>query len=111
MKRFLIALFIILLGAPGAWAAEQNEAKVVTAKGEAAIQGDLPAAKERAREAALREAVNQVVGTTVTSVSEMADFTLVRDVVSARPPATSPSTTSSTRRSTRRATSSPRSTR
>lgn len=81
MKRFLIALFTILLGAPGAWAAEQAESKLVNCKGEAAIQGDLAAAREKARDACFREAVNQVVGSTVTSVSEMSDYTLVRDLV------------------------------
>ncbi|MGI5865410.1 MAG: flagellar assembly protein T N-terminal domain-containing protein [Myxococcales bacterium] len=80
-KSLLAALSTLVLGAGGAWAAEQVEAKVVTVKGEAAINNDLPAAKERAKEAALREAVNQVVGATVTSVSEMQDFSLVRDIV------------------------------
>ncbi|HCF59320.1 MAG TPA: hypothetical protein DFS52_15170 [Myxococcales bacterium] len=82
MKRFLLAaLLAFVLGASGAFAAEQDPAKVVTVKGEAAINNDLAAAKERAKEAALREAVNQVVGATVTSVSEMQDYTLVRDIV------------------------------
>ncbi len=46
-------------------------------KGGLGVEG----AKEKARDVALREAINKVVGTTITSSSEMADFTLVRDVV------------------------------
>ncbi|MGI5863914.1 MAG: flagellar assembly protein T N-terminal domain-containing protein [Myxococcales bacterium] len=75
-------LALALCSAPAA-AAEGPKEVVVT--GEAAIDdGDVPAAKQRARDAALREAVQQVAGAHVTSFSEMADYTLVRDIVFAQ---------------------------
>jgi len=85
MRTMLIAFAaaLALSGTALAEEAKQPEPKWVTATGEADFKTDegLAAARAKAREHAIRNAVNQVVGATVSSVSEMQDYALVRDVV------------------------------
>ncbi len=73
---------LVLMSAHHASAQAANDAREITATGEAAIEGDnLAVAEDRARNAAFRVAVEQVVGIVVRSESEMRDFELVRDEV------------------------------
>ncbi|HEY3452839.1 MAG TPA: flagellar assembly protein T N-terminal domain-containing protein [Myxococcales bacterium] len=90
MKNLLMAVVAALaLVSSGAGAAEPAKAaepaaqvKVIEATGEAAIvNDDEPAAKEKARDAALREAVQQAMGAYVSSYSEVKDNTLVQDFI------------------------------
>lgn len=88
MRKTLIAAaaaaaVLAQVGAAAAQQAKQPEPKWVTATGEADFKSDegLAAARAKAKEYAIREAVNQVVGATVSSLSEMQDYTLVRDIV------------------------------
>jgi hypothetical protein len=85
MRKSLFATAFVLanLGTAVAEEAKQPEGKWVTATGEADFKSEegLSAARAKAREHAIRSAVNQVVGATVSSVSEMQDYALVRDIV------------------------------
>ncbi len=85
MRTILIAAAAALtqMGAALAEEPKQPEGSWVTATGEADFKSEegMAAARTKAREYAIRAAVNQVVGATVSSVSEMQDYTLVRDVV------------------------------
>jgi hypothetical protein len=85
MRKILIAAAVVLanLGAAIAEEPKQPEGKWVTATGEADFKSEegVAAARAKAREHAIRGAVNQVVGATVSSVSEMQDYALVRDIV------------------------------
>ncbi len=85
MRKILIATAVVLanLGVAIAEEVKQPEGKWVTATGEADFKSEegVAAARAKAREHAIRSAVNQVVGATVSSVSEMQDYALVRDIV------------------------------
>jgi len=79
-RAFAVGLAAVALVSSTARAAD--DVAEVTATGEAAIvNGDKPAAKEKAVKAAQRNAVEQAFGTMVTGVSETKDFTLVKDQI------------------------------
>ncbi len=61
--------------------APANEVKEVTVTAEAAINANLPAATQKATDQALRRAVEQVVGTYVSSFSEMKEYEMLQDIV------------------------------
>ncbi len=81
MKRTLaLAVGLSLFGPLGANAAE--EAKTTEAVGQGAIEGtDLLAAKERAKDDALRNCVQQVTATVVTAASETDQAQLLSDKI------------------------------
>ncbi len=81
LKKVFIA-FALILAARTASFAQSSDAKEVTASGEAVIEGgNLAVAEDRARTAAFRNAVEQVVGIVVKSESETKDFELVKDEI------------------------------
>jgi hypothetical protein len=72
----------LLAGVSAAVTVQAAEPDVVEATGEAAIvNGDKAMAKERATQAALRNAVEQALGTVVVSDSETRDFQLTKDAI------------------------------
>lgn len=80
-RAFALGLAAAALLTAGPARAADDVAEV-TVTGEAAIvNGDKPAAKEKAVKAALRNAVEQTFGTMVTGMSETKDFTLVKDQI------------------------------
>jgi hypothetical protein len=77
----IIAIAIIALAAP---AGAQEGAKVTEATGEAAIVGDVLAAKAAAKDDALRNCVQQVASTLVTAATETDQAQLLSDKVYAQ---------------------------
>jgi hypothetical protein len=76
------ALLAIAVNAAPAMAAPTGEVQTQEATGQAAIlNGDKPAAREKAIADALRQAVQMAVGTIVTSTTEVADFQTKMDQV------------------------------
>ena len=76
------ALLAIAMNAAPAMAAPSGEVQTQEATGQAAIlNGDKPAAREKAIADALRQAVQMAVGTIVTSTTEVADFQTKMDQV------------------------------
>jgi hypothetical protein len=76
------ALLAIALNAAPSFAAPSGEVQTQEATGQAAIlNGDKPAAREKAIADALRQAVQMAVGTIVTSTTEVADFQTKMDQV------------------------------
>ena len=76
------ALLAIAVHAAPAMAAPTGEVQTQEATGQAAIlNGDKPAAREKAIADALRQAVQMAVGTIVTSTTEVADFQTKLDQV------------------------------
>ncbi len=81
VRMNLAKLIVLTALVPGAALA----ADPVEVTGEAAIvAGDEPAAKEKARDAALRLAVEMVAGTMVTGISESKDFISLRDEITSQ---------------------------
>ena len=83
MSRILVpALLAFAMNAAPASAAPSGEVQVQEATGQAAVlNGDKPAAREKAIADALRQAVQMAVGTIVTSTTEVADFQTKMDQV------------------------------
>lgn len=78
----LLFALALLAGVAAAAAAQAAEPTVVEATGEAAIvNGDKAMAKERAVQSALRNAVEQALGTVVVSDTETKDFQLMKDQI------------------------------
>lgn len=74
----IIAIALLSLAAP---AAAQDEVKVTEATGEAAIVGDVQAAKAAAKDDALRNCVQQVATTIVTAATESDQAQLLSDKI------------------------------
>lgn len=74
----IIAIALLALAAP---AAAQDEVKVTEATGEAAIVGDVQAAKAAAKDDALRNCVQQVATTIVTAATESDQAQLLSDKI------------------------------
>jgi len=76
----LLTLGLVSLLSAEGWAAEADQS--VEGRGEAAIvNGDKPAATDRATKAALRDAVERTLGTFVVADSQTKDFQLVKDKI------------------------------
>lgn len=72
------------LGVPAVVLAQADEQTVESTGSAGVVNGDVPAAKERARKDALRTAVEQVAGAKITSVTSVKDFQLVSDQVTSQ---------------------------
>lgn len=81
----LTGLALALAAYPAGVRAQSEDLKTVEAVGQAAVVGgDAAAARDRARRDALRNAIEQVAGAKVSSVTTVKDYQLVSDAVSAK---------------------------
>ncbi|MCW5830054.1 MAG: flagellar assembly protein T N-terminal domain-containing protein [Deltaproteobacteria bacterium] len=82
IKGILVSALFGILAAAFPLQAQEDPVREVTVTGESVLEGDnVAVARDRALQAAFRNAVEQVVGIVVRSESEMRDFELVRDEI------------------------------
>src|SRR5512132_3019088 len=81
LRTLALAAVAALLVPPGANAAPAEDVRTTEATGQAAIAGDLLAAKEQAKDDALRNCVQQVATTIVTAATETDQAQLLSDKV------------------------------